>query len=98
MSLLLLATLLFITGLVGVVHKRHPLIILMSIELMLNAANLGLVTWARAFGGLHLEAQAIALMLMTVAASEVGVGLALVVMIFKDRAQVSVDDLNELHG
>ncbi|MCG3151457.1 MAG: NADH-quinone oxidoreductase subunit 11 [bacterium] len=96
--LLIISTLLAIIGLAGVLLRRNPLVVLMSIELMLNAANLALVTSARMYGGLHLEAQVIALMIMAIAAAEVGVGLALVVMIFKATPRADVDELHELHG
>ena len=96
--LLLVSAILFVIGIAGVLLRRNPLVILMSIELMLNAANLVLVTFARVYGSLHIEAQVIALILMAVAAAEVGVGLALVVMIFKNQPTADVDDLHELRG
>jgi len=97
-SLLIVSVILVLIGLGGVMLRRNPLVVLMSIELMLNAANLALITFARMYGGLHLEAQVIALIIMAVAAAEVGVGLALVVMIFRATPRADVDELHELHG
>src|SRR5437868_226557 len=93
---LLLIAVLFGLGAVGVLVRRNPLVILISIELMLNAANLTLVTFARQLQ--NLEGQLFALMSMTVAAAEAVVGLAILVDIFHTRDVEDVDDLSELKG
>ena len=93
---LLLGAVLFILGTVGVLIRRNPLVILICIELMLNAVNLTLVTFARQI--LNLEGQLFALMVMTVAAAEAVVGLAVLVDIFNLRDVEDVDDLSELRG
>ena len=93
---LLLSAVLFGLGAVGVLVRRNPLVILISIELMLNAANLTLVTFARQLQ--NLEGQLFALMSTTVAAAEAVVGLAILVDIFHTRDVEDVDDLSELKG
>ncbi|HYR48044.1 MAG TPA: NADH-quinone oxidoreductase subunit NuoK [Candidatus Polarisedimenticolia bacterium] len=93
---LLLAAALFTLGAVGVLVRRNPLIILISIELMLNAVNLTLVTFSRQLE--NLEGQLFALMTMTVAAAEAVVGLAILVDIFRVRDLEDIDDLSELKG
>ena len=87
-----LSALLFTIGVVGVLVRRNPLVIFMSIELMLNAANLALVAFGRARG--VADGQVIVLFVMTVAAAEVAVGLAIIVAIFRARARINVDDLS----
>ena len=72
--------------------RRDPLVIFMSIEVMLNAANLALVAFAAQFG--HAEGQVLVFFVMTVAAAEVAVGLAIIVAIFRLRRRLSVDDLS----
>ncbi len=93
---LLLSALLFVLGAVGVLVRRNPLVILISIELMLNAANLALITFSRQL--LNIEGQLFALMSMTVAAAEAVVGLAILVDIFRVRDAEDIDDLSELRG
>ena len=93
---LLLSAILFVLGAVGVLVRRNPLVILISIELMLNAANLALVTFSRQL--LNIEGQLFALMSMTVAAAEAVVGLAILVDIFRTRDAEDIDDLSELRG
>lgn len=93
---LLLSAILFILGTVGVLVRRNPLVILISIELMLNAANLTLVAFARQL--MNMEGQLFALMSMTVAAAEAVVGLAILVDIFRVRDVEDIDDLSELKG
>ena len=93
---LLLSATLFVLGAVGVLVRRNPLVILICIELMLNAANLTLITFARELQ--NLEGQLFALMSMTVAAAEAVVGLAILVDIFHVRDVEDVDDLSELKG
>ena len=93
---LLLSAVLFVLGTVGVLVRRNPLVILISIELMLNAANLTLVTFARQLQ--NIEGQLFALMSMTVAAAEAVVGLAILVDIFRVRDVEDIDELSELRG
>ncbi len=93
---LLLSAVLFSLGAVGVLVRRNPLVILISIELMLNSANLTLVTFSRQLQ--NMEGQLFALMSMTVAAAEAVVGLAILVDIFRVRDAEDVDDLSQLKG
>jgi NADH-quinone oxidoreductase subunit K len=93
---LLLSALLFTLGAAGVLVRRNPLVILICIELMLNAANLTLVAFSRQL--LNIEGQLFALMSMTVAAAEAVVGLAILVDIFRVRDVEDIDDLSELKG
>jgi len=93
---LLLGAILFTLGTAGVLVRRNPLIILISIELMLNAVNLTLIAFSRQLE--NLEGQLFALMTMTVAAAEAVVGLAILVDIFRVRDLEDVDDLSELKG
>jgi NADH-quinone oxidoreductase subunit K len=87
-----LSAVLFTIGVVGVVIRRNPLVIFMSIELMLNAANLALVAFGQRVG--NLDGQALVLFVMAVAAAEVAVGLAIIVSIFRVRRRLSIDDLS----
>jgi len=93
---LLLSAILFVLGAVGVLVRRNPLVILISIELMLNAANLVLVAFSRQL--VNIEGQLFALMSMTVAAAEAVVGLAILVDIFRTRDAEDIDDLSEMRG
>ena len=87
-----LSAILFTIGVVGVLVRRNPLVIFMSIELMLNAANLALVAFGQRFGSP--DGQVLVFFVMTVAAAEVAVGLAIIVSIFRLRRRLSVDDLS----
>ncbi len=91
---LVVSALLFCLGLVGVVLRRNLLVIYMSLELMLNAANLALVAAARFTGSL--DAQVMVFFVITVAAAEVAVGLALIVALYRRRATAHVEDLTAL--
>lgn len=93
---LAVSALIFCTGAVGVLIRPNPLVILLCLELMLNAANLALVAFSRMWGGP--DGQIFALIVMVVAACEVTVGLGLIVAIYRRRLAVDVDKLNELHG
>jgi NADH-quinone oxidoreductase subunit K len=93
---LILSAILFVLGAAGVLVRRNPLVILICIELMLNAANLTLVTFSRQLQ--NIEGQLFALMSMTVAAAEAVVGLAILVDIFRVRDVEDVDDLSEMKG
>ncbi|MBI3978279.1 MAG: NADH-quinone oxidoreductase subunit NuoK [Chloroflexi bacterium] len=91
-----LSGVLFAIGVAGVLLRRNPLVIFMSIELMLNAANLAFVGFARSFNAL--DGQVIVFFVMTVAAAEVVVGLAIIVANFRARATVDVDEIRGLRG
>ena len=93
---IILSAILFTLGALGVLIRRNPLIIFMSIELMLNAANLAMVAFSsvnNSFSG-----QIFVFFVIAVAAAEVAVGLALIVQIFKSRHSINVDDMNSLKG
>ncbi|HEX9561254.1 MAG TPA: NADH-quinone oxidoreductase subunit NuoK [Candidatus Dormibacteraeota bacterium] len=93
---LILSAILFTIGAVGVLVRRNPLVILICIELMLNAVNLTLVTFSRQLE--NLEGQLFTLMSITVAAAEAVVGLAILVDIFRTRDVEDVDELSEMKG
>ena len=93
---LLLSALLFAVGVYGLLARRNAVLVLMSVELMLNAVNLNLVAfdaWLR--DTLH-SGQVFALFVITIAAAEVGVGLAIVLQVFRVRATVAIDELDDL--
>ena len=92
----LLASLLFVLGILGVLMRRNVIIIFMSIELMLNAGNLALVAFARALNSL--DGQIFVFFVMTVAAAEVAIGLALIVMLYRSKGTTDIDELNALRG
>lgn len=87
---IILSSLLFLIGALGVLIRRNAIVVFMSVELMLNAANLAFVTFARMHG--NLEGQVIAFFVMIVAAAEVVIGLAIIMMIFRTRRSASVDE------
>ena len=91
-----LATILFTIGAVGVLIRRNAIVIFMSIELMLNAANLVFVAFAQAYGAMN--GQIFVFFVITVAAAEVAVGLALIVAIFRTRGSINVDEMRDLKG
>ncbi len=91
---LYLSALLFTIGAVGVVVRRNAIVVFMCIELMLNAGNLSLVTFARING--NLQGQVFAFFTMVVAACEVVIGLAIIVAIYRSRRSASVDDASLL--
>jgi NADH-quinone oxidoreductase subunit K len=91
---LVLASLLFTIGAVGVLLRRNAIVVFMCIELMLNATNLAFVTFARVHG--NLDGQVVAFFVMVVAAAEVVVGLAIIMTIFRTRRSASVDNANLL--
>ena len=93
---LAVAAFLFATGALGVLLRRSPLIVLLSLEIMLNGANLALIAFSRHAG--NGAGQIFALAVMAVAASEVCVGLGLVVAIHRRRLALDVDRLSELRG
>jgi NADH-quinone oxidoreductase subunit K len=93
---LILAAMLFVTGALGVMLRRSPLIILLSVEIMLNGANLALIAFARRWG--QEDGQVFAIAVMAVAASEVVVGLGLIVAMGRRDLDLDVDKLRTLRG
>jgi NADH-quinone oxidoreductase subunit K len=91
-----LSAILFIMGVLGVLIRRNAIMIFMSIELMLNAANLTLVAFARQWG--EVGGQLIVFFVITVAAAEVAVGLALIVAIFRSKKTIDIDELHAMEG
>ena len=91
---LVLSAILFTIGATGVLVRRNAIIVFMSVELMLNASNLALVTFARVHG--NLDGQVAAFFVMVVAAAEVVVGLAIIMTIFRTRRSANVDDASLL--
>ena len=93
---IVLSALLFVTGAMGILIRRSPVVILLCLELMLNAGNLALIAFSRMVG--NQEGQVFALIVMVIAACEVVVGLGLIVAIFRRRLPLDVDELRELRG
>jgi NAD(P)H-quinone oxidoreductase subunit 4L len=85
---------LFSIGVYGVLARRNGVLVLMSIELMLNAVNINLVAFSQALGSL--AGQVFALFVIAVAAAEVGIGLAIVILIYRNRETINVDEVNLL--
>jgi NADH-quinone oxidoreductase subunit K len=93
---LIVSALLFTIGAVGVIVRRNPLVMFMSIELMLNAVNLSFMAFARFLNSV--DGWMFVFLVLTVAAAEVVVGLAIIVSIFRTRRNIDVDELNSLKG
>ena len=93
---LVVSALVFCLGAAGVLTRRNPLVILLCLELMLNAGNLALIAFARMHG--NGDGQIFALIVMVVAACEVTIGLGLIVAIYRRRLPIDVDELRELQG
>jgi NADH-quinone oxidoreductase subunit K len=93
---LAVSAILFVMGALGVLIRRNAIIIFMSIELMLNAANLAFVAFARSYD--VLSGQMFVFFVMTVSAAEVAVGLALIVAIFRSKHSIDVDQMSSLKG
>ncbi len=91
---LLFSAILFSAGVYGVLARRNAVLVLMSIELMLNAVNVNLVAFSQALGSL--AGQVFALFVIAVAAAEVGIGLAIVILIYRNRETINVDEVNLL--
>jgi NAD(P)H-quinone oxidoreductase subunit 4L len=92
--LLFFAAALFSCGIYGVLARRNAVLVLMSIELMLNAVNVNLVAFSAALK--DLVGQVFALFVITVAAAEIGIGLAIVILIYRNRETINVDEVNLL--
>ena len=95
-NFLLLAAALFAIGVYGVIARRNAVMVLMSIELILNAVNLNLVAFAMMTNAV--DGQVFALYVIAIAAAEVGVGLAMVLMIYRNRKTIALDELSEMKG
>jgi NADH-quinone oxidoreductase subunit K len=93
---LVVSALVFAVGATGVLTRRNPLVILLCLELMLNAANIALIAFARMWG--NGEGQIFAIVVLVVAACEVCIGLGLVVAVYRRRLPIDVDEIRELHG
>jgi NADH:ubiquinone oxidoreductase subunit K len=93
---LVVSALVFCIGAGGVLTRRNPLVVLLCLELMLNAANIALLAFARMWG--NADGQIFAIIVMVVAACEVCIGLGLVVAIYRRRLPIDVDELRELQG
>ena len=93
---LVVSALVFCIGAGGILVRRNPLVILLCLELMLNAGNLALLAFGRHLG--NADAQVFAMIVMVVAACEVAVGLGLIVAIYRRRLPIDVDELRELQG
>jgi NADH-quinone oxidoreductase subunit K len=91
-----LSAILFSLGALGVLTRRNAIIVFMSIEMMLNSANLAFVAFARHLG--DLEGQVLVFFVITVAAAEVAVGLALIVTIFRSKKSINIDEINLMKG
>jgi NADH:ubiquinone oxidoreductase subunit K len=95
-NFLLLAALLFCIGVYGVIARRNAVMVLMSIELILNAVNLNLIAFALMND--NIDGHVFALYVIAIAAAEVGVGLAMVLMIYRNRRSIRLDELSEMKG
>ncbi len=93
---ILLSAALFTIGVLGVLIRRNAIVVFMAVELMLNAANLALVAYARE--RLSIDGQVLVFFVITVAAAEVAVGLALLVAIFRTKQTTDVDEVSTLRG
>jgi NAD(P)H-quinone oxidoreductase subunit 4L len=93
---LVLSAFLFCVGIYGVLARRNGVLVLMSVELMLNAVNLNLVAFSARLG--DVAGQVFALFVITIAAAEVGVGLAIVLLIYRNRVDVNLDEIDLMKG
>lgn len=91
---LAVSTILFATGLIGVLIRRNFIIVLMAVEIMLNAANINLVAFARYFESM--TGQIVALFVIAIAAGEAAVGLAIIIVVFRGRISTNTDEMNLL--
>ncbi len=95
-NFLLLSAVLFCIGIYGTIARRNAVMVLMSVELVLNSVNLNLVAFALMNN--NVDGQVFALFVIAVAAAEVGVGLAMVLMVYRNRRSIALDELSEMKG
>ncbi len=95
-NFLLLGAVLFCIGVYGVLARRNAVLVLMSIELILNSVNLNFIAFALLHG--NVDGQVFALYVIAVAAAEVGVGLAMVLLVYRNRRSIALDQLSEMRG
>jgi NADH-quinone oxidoreductase subunit K len=93
---LVLSSFIFAIGVAGVISRRNPLVVLLCLELMLNAGNLALVAFSRMHGG-H-AGQVFALIVMVIAACEVVIGLGIIVAMYRNRLPIDIDEMSQLRG
>jgi NADH-quinone oxidoreductase subunit K len=93
---LVLSAFIFVIGAAGVLTRRNPLVVLLCLELMLNAGNLALVAFSRMHGGAG--GQVFALVVMVIAACEVVIGLGIIVAMYRNRLPIDIDEMSELRG
>jgi NADH-quinone oxidoreductase subunit K len=93
---IMLSMVMFLMGTMGVLLRRNAILVFMSVELMLNSANVAIVAFAQQWG--QVNGHIFVFFVMTVAAAEVAVGLALIVNIFRERHSINIDDLNQMEG
>jgi NADH-quinone oxidoreductase subunit K len=93
---LVLSAFIFATGVAGVISRRNPLVVLLCLELMLNAGNLALIAFSRMHGGAG--GQVFALIVMVIAACEVVIGLGIIVAMYRNRLPIDIDEMSELRG
>ena len=95
-NFLLLAAVIFCIGVYGVIARRNAVLVLMSVELILNSVNINLVAFSLMNDSF--DGQVFALFVIAIAAAEVGVGLAMVLMVYRNRRSISLDELSEMKG
>jgi NADH-quinone oxidoreductase subunit K len=93
---LVLSAFIFAIGVAGVISRRNPLVVLLCLELMLNAGNLALVAFSRMHGGE--DGQVFALIVMVIAACEVTIGLGIIVAMYRKKLPIDIDEMSELRG
>ena len=93
---LVLSVFIFCIGVAGVLSRRNPLVVLLCLELMLNAGNLALIAFSRMLG--NGDGQIFALVVMVIAACEVVIGLGIIVAMYRRRLPIDVDEMSELRG
>ncbi|CAN5742632.1 MAG: NADH-quinone oxidoreductase subunit NuoK [Ilumatobacteraceae bacterium] len=97
----LLAAVLFCIGVYGVIARRNAVLVLMSVELILNAVNLNLLGFSlynAESGNVNIDGHVFALFIIAIAAAEVGVGLAMVMLVYRNRRSIALDELSEMRG
>jgi NADH:ubiquinone oxidoreductase subunit K len=95
-NFLLLGAVLFAIGVYGVIARKNAVMVLMSIELILNSVNLNLIAFSNLHG--NIDGNTFALFVIAIAAAEVGVGLAMVLLIYRNRRSIALDELSEMKG